>query len=296
VATHGIEGPEVGERAVPDDTAALVALWRAIHVQVDAPPHVLVDELGLELLGPPPGWRDRPDMHPEGTARGRASIVARARATEDELDAQVAAGLGQYVLLGAGLDTFARRRPDLASRLRVFEVDEPRTQAWKQRRLAELGWPPDGAVRFVPVDFEAGEPWPERLAAAGFDRSAPALVSSLGVAVYLTEAGVAATLRAVAALAPGSTLVLSYMLPLDRVAPEEQPTLRGGAQGASAKGTPWITFFEPPAIEALALAAGFTDVRHVSPDDLAARYFAGRADGLRPSSAEHIVIATTAPA
>src|SRR5437773_6391757 len=102
--------------AAPDNTAVRVALWRALHVEVDSPPHVLEDEVGLKLAAPDDGWRSRPDMSPF-TRPFRASIVARARFIEDLVAEQVAHGVGQYVILGAGLDTFAQRRPELASRL-----------------------------------------------------------------------------------------------------------------------------------------------------------------------------------
>src|SRR3954469_12330182 len=121
--------------AVPDRPAVRVALWRALHVEVDAPPHVLEDTIGLQLAAPDEGWRQRPDMHPEGTRMFRASIVARARFIEDLVVEQLARGVDQYVMLGAGLDTFVQRRPDMAACLRVFEVDQPGTQAWKQQRL-----------------------------------------------------------------------------------------------------------------------------------------------------------------
>src|SRR3954462_3377188 len=137
--------PEARMAEVLDHTAGRVALWRALHVEVDAPPHVLVDELGLRLAAPPADWRERGDMDPQMTTGMRASIVARARWVEDLVAAQPTA---QYVLLGAGLDTFAQRHPTEARR--VFEIDQPGTQRWKQQRLAELELP---APRFVPVDF-----------------------------------------------------------------------------------------------------------------------------------------------
>jgi O-methyltransferase involved in polyketide biosynthesis len=107
--------------AMPDSTAIRVALWRAIHVQADPPPHVLEDEIGLRLAAPDNGWRSRPDMDPQGTSLFRASIVARARFIEDLVVEQAGRGVAQYVILGAGLDTFAQRRPEIASRLRIFE-------------------------------------------------------------------------------------------------------------------------------------------------------------------------------
>src|ERR687888_2322462 len=154
--------------AEPDGTAVRTALWRAMHVQVDPPPHVLEDEIGLRLAAPEEGWRSRPDMNPQWTRRIRASIVARARFIEDLVVEQEGRGVTQYVILGAGLDTFAQRRPEIASRLRVFEVDRPGPQAWKRQRLIELGYDIPEWLRFVPVDFEASSSWFERLAAAGF--------------------------------------------------------------------------------------------------------------------------------
>src|SRR5215216_3631716 len=125
--------------AMPDDTAVRVAFWRALHLEVDSPPHVFEDEVGLKLAAPEDGWRDRPDMSPF-TRPFRASILARARFVEDLVAEQAARGVGQYVILGAGLDTFAQRRPELTSRLLVFEVDRPGPQEWKRQRLLDLGF------------------------------------------------------------------------------------------------------------------------------------------------------------
>ena len=122
----------------PENTAVRVALWRALHVEADPPPHVFEDLIGLQLAAPEEGWRSRPDMSPF-TRPFRASILARARFVEDLVGEQVAGGVGQYVILGAGLDTFAQRRPELGSRLVVFEIDQPGPQAWKRQRLVELG-------------------------------------------------------------------------------------------------------------------------------------------------------------
>jgi methyltransferase (TIGR00027 family) len=275
---------------VPDNTAVRVALWRALHVQLDAPPHVLEDEVGLRLVAPNDAWRSRPDMHPARTSRSRASIVARARFLEDLV---TASGVGQYVLLGAGLDTFAQRRPARASRLEVFEVDQPGTQAWKRSRLVALGHPLPDWLHLVPVDFEASQSWWEQLGRAGFEPRRPAVVGSLGVAMYLTREAIAATLRDAARLAPGSTFVMSFMLPLELVEPEERPGIEAAGRGARAAGTPFISFLAPAEILALAREAGFPDVMHVSAAQLTERYFAGRADGLRPSSGEELLVANT---
>jgi methyltransferase (TIGR00027 family) len=183
-----------------------------MHVQVDPPPRVLEDEVGLKLVAPGGGWRSRADIS-LFTRPFRASIVARARFIEDLVAEQAARGVGQYILLGAGLDTFAQRRAELASRLLVFEVDRAGPQAWKRHRLIELGFGIPPFLRLVPVDFEAGDTWWERLAEVGFDAHRPAIVASTGVSMYLTKDAIAATLRRVASLAPGSTLAMSFMLP-----------------------------------------------------------------------------------
>ena len=279
----------------PDQTAARTALWRAMHVQIDAPPHVLEDEVGLKLLAPDAGWRDRPDMHPEGTRPFRASIVARARFIEDLVTERAAQGVKQYVLLGAGLDSFAQRRAELASTtLRVFEVDRPDPQAWKRERLVALGYGTPEWLRFVPVDFESGASFLERLVAEGFAPDQPSVIASTGVSMYLTREANVATLRAIASLAAGTTFAMSFLRPLERADTEARPGLEQSAKGARASGTPFISFFEPDDLLALARDAGFREARHVSSASLGDRYFAGRTDGLRPpNNAEEILVATT---
>ncbi len=277
----------------PDSTAVRVALWRALHVLADPPPHVFEDEIGLRLAAPDEGWCNRPDMSPF-TRPFRASIVARARFIEDLVVERAERGVGQYVILGAGLDTFAQRRPEIASQLRVFEVDQPGPQAWKRQRLMELGFGIPEWLRLVPVDFEAGDDWWERLANFGFDATQPAVVASTGVSMYLTKDAIAATLRQVAALAPGSTLAMSFLMPLEYADSEVRPGLQRAVDGARASGTPFISFFMPAEMLALAHEAGFRDARHVSAATLAERYFAGRSDGLRPpNNAEELLVATT---
>lgn len=281
------------EDTAPDDTAIRTALWRALHVLADPPPHVFTDEVGARLADPPDGWRDRPDMS-AFTAPFRASIVARARFVEDLVQEQVARGVAQYVILGAGLDTFVQRRPDLAARLVVFEIDRPGAQEWKRRRLVELGFGVPDGLRLVPVDFEAGDAWWDRLRAAGFDAARPAIVASTGVSMYLTRAAIAATLRQVATLAPGSTLAMSFMLPIEMADPDVRPGIERAAAGARSNGTPFVSFLLPDEMLGLAREAGFRDVRHVSAVELAERYFAGRSDGLRPPrNAEELLVATT---
>jgi methyltransferase (TIGR00027 family) len=281
-----------------DSTAVRVALWRALHVLVDPPPHVLEDRIGLALAAPPDDWRSRPDMDPVATRAFRASIVGRARFIEDLVAQQQAQhGVDQYVILGAGLDTFAQRRPELASRLTVFEVDQPGTQQHKRRRLQALGHGLPERLKFVPVDFETQASWRDALAAAGFDAARPAVVACTGVSMYLSRAAVSALLREAAALAPGSTLAMSFLLPLEMADAQDRPGLEASARGARASGTPFVSFFTPQEMLSLAREAGFARVEHVSAQDIAQRYFAGRADGLRPPfNAEELLVASTSPA
>jgi methyltransferase (TIGR00027 family) len=276
-----------------EPTAVRVALWRALHREVDAPPHVLDDEVGLRLVAPDASWRRRPDMDPQGTRGYRAAIVGRARFVEDLVAERAGRGIGQYVLLGAGLDTFAQRRPEIASRLRLFEVDQPGPQAWKRQRLAELGYGVPEWLRLVPVDFEAGQSWWDQLLAAGFDANRPAIVASTGVSMYLTREANLATLRQIAGLAAGSTLAMTFIPPLELLDPAEQPMHQMVYERARAAGTPFISFFRPEEMLSLAREAGFRKAEYVSREDLIQRYFTGRSDGLRPASGEVFVVATT---
>ncbi|MFH8775618.1 class I SAM-dependent methyltransferase [Streptomyces sp. NPDC017958] len=274
-----------------DHTAVRVALWRALHVRADPPPHVIDDEIGLRLAAPDEDWRGRPDMDVEATRRTRASIAARARFVEDLVVDQARRGVGQYVLLGAGLDTFAQRRPDIAATLRVFEVDRPGPQAWKRQRLAELGYGVPEWLRLVPVDFEGD--WWGQLVTAGLDPGRPAVVAATGVTMYLTGEAVEAMFRLVATLATGSTLATTFLRPPEEVEPEQRPQLQAAVNGARAAGTPFLSFFTPPRILALARETGFREVRHVTAEELGERYFADRTDGLRPSHGEELLVATT---
>lgn len=276
----------------PDNTAVRVALWRALHAQVDSPPHILTDDVGLRLVAPDENWRLRPDMDPVFTRPFRASILARARFIEDLVLEQAERGVDQYVILGAGLDTFVQRRPERASRLRVFEIDRPAPQAWKRQRLIDTGLGMPEALRLVPVDFETSDAWVAALVSSGFDAHRPAVVASAGVSIYLSKDAVAATLRDAAALAPGSTLAMTFVLPVELADPELRPGLELAQKGARAAGTPFVSFFTPAEMLALARQAGFEEVRHVSAADLRERYFAGRTDGLYPpNGGEEILIA-----
>lgn len=286
----------------PDLTAVGAAFGRAAHVILDAPPYVLEDTLGIRLAdedvlraaqllgsdGRLVAARDDP------RARWRGTFVGRARFVEDLVGERLAMGVDQYVLLGAGLDTYAQRRPEVAARLRIFEVDEPKTQQWKQARLRDLAMPVPQHLRFVPVDFECGASWVEAISTAGFDAARASVVASSGVTQYISADALATTLRAAAALAPGTTFVCTFVLPVDLIDPDERALRALTEERAVARGFPWISFYSPDRMLSLATAAGFQEVRHVSARELNERYFRARPDGLRVASGEHLMTATRA--
>jgi methyltransferase (TIGR00027 family) len=281
------------QKTIPDSTAVRVALWRAMHVLVDAAPHVLEDEVGLRLIAPDPNWRERGDMHPQGTRGYRASIVGRARLIEDMVLEQSRHGVSQYVILGAGLDTLAQRRPELSSKVRIFEVDQPETQEWKRQRLIDLGLGIPENLKLVPVNFEANESWWDQLVKGGFDPKKPSVVSSTGVSMYLTKEAQMATLKQMARLAPGSTLAMTFILTLDLIEPDERAQHEMVYERAKAAGTPFVSFYRPEEILKMAREAGFKKAEHIALEEIVRRYFAGRPDGLKPSSGEEFLIATT---
>ncbi|MEU4668760.1 class I SAM-dependent methyltransferase [Amycolatopsis sp. NPDC023774] len=189
------------------------------------------------------------------------------------------------VVLGAGLDSFAQRHPGKTT---VFEVDQRGTQVWKRERRQALGHP---LPTLVPVDFESGQSWPAELESAGFEPAQPAVFASTCVSRYLSKATTAETLRAIAGLAEGTTFAMTFLLPQDLLGPTDRPGPRTSRDGAKAAGTPFVSFYRPEEMQAMARDAGFTDVRHVSGTALAERYSAGRADGLWPSTGEDFLIA-----
>ncbi|KAA5532513.1 class I SAM-dependent methyltransferase [Taibaiella lutea] len=280
------------EMKQPDNTAVRTALWRALHVEVDAPPHIIEDETGLKLIAPDEGWKQRPDMHPEFTRRLRASIVARARFTEDLVIEEYKKGISQYVILGAGLDTFAQRYPDIASNLQIFEIDQPDTQTWKQHRLLETGFGISKQLHFVSVNFETSSWW-AALLKAGFDTGKPTVVVCTGVSLYLTKDAIITTLKQIATLAPGSTLAMTFYLPMNLLDKEDQPLQEIAEKGTRQAGTPFVSFFTPEEILELANEAGFKDARTISTKDLEALYFAGRTDNFSPASGEVFLLAKT---
>ena len=272
----------------PDNTAVRTALWRALHTQEDDKPSILEDEIGLQLIDPPKDWKQRPDM--KYTKRLRASIVARSRFIEDLIIEESKLGINQYVILGAGLDTFVQRRPGIASELQVYEIDQVETLAWKKHRLVELGFDLPNNLHYVPVNFEISSWW-EKLTEAGFDIKKPAVVACTGVSLYLTKTAIIATLGQMVQFAPGSTLAMTFYLPIDLLDEEDKPMMEMSIKGARESGIPFVSFFTPGEIEAMALEAGFRQIKLISTKDLEKLYFSNRKDNLVPATGEIFLVA-----
>lgn len=265
-------------RATPSRTALRVALRRAAHQLVDADPLVFPDPLAIPILGPiyaqelqrTPTRPDRPHSHAL-----RAFLVARSRFAEDTLAAAITQGTTQYVLLGAGLDTFALR--NRSANLRVFEVDHPATQAWKQDLLTTASLHLPATATLVPVDFER-QSLAAELARAGFDPAAPTLFAWLGVVPYLSIDAFRSTLAVIASSSPRSGVVLDYGQPRRVLSPLEQLAHDSLASRVALAGEPFQLFFTPPEMRAELQA--FTHIDDLGRDELNARYFTARADRL----------------
>lgn len=279
-------------------TAERVARHRAAHQLLDAPP-VLRDELAVAMLGPTTAAALCADPRAFETSRIasflRASMAARARFAEDQLAALRAGGLGQYVVLGAGLDTFAYRQIAPRPALRVWEVDHPATQAWKRQRLAEAGIAVPPHLTFVPLDFER-RALPDALAEAGFAADAGALFAWLGVVPYLTAEAIRATLAFLAeATRAGGGVVFDYLVEAESLSPIHRAVRDRIAAVVAADGEPWRSEFAPEVLAGELRAMGFAAAEDVPPEVLNARYFAGRADGLRVGGLGHLMWAGAAP-
>jgi methyltransferase (TIGR00027 family) len=278
------------ETAQPSTTAMMVAVSRDDHRSYDAPPWILDDPYARDLVGP--SWRDirvscQATFREPVRRQVRASLVARSRYAEDRL---VAGPYRQYVILGAGLDSFAWRHPDLLGALRLFEIDHPATQTWKRARIDDLGLAVHDEHVFAPIDFETGT-LRSGLDRAGFDWSQPAFFSWLGVTVYLTTEAIEATLHTVADCGPGSEIVLSYDATASFRDDLGREMMEAESNLLASVGEPYSTLFSPTHAEALVEHCGLEVAEHLTPDVLHDRYFLDRSDGLRPSTAERLIAA-----
>jgi methyltransferase (TIGR00027 family) len=269
---HMVEG-------IPSGTAYRVALRRAAH-QVFDKPVVFNDPLALRVLGADRHGKAALDLRAPSRPHSislRAFLVARSRFAEDTLAAAYANGVRQYVLLGAGLDTFAYRTPH--ADLRVFEVDHPDTQTWKLSLLAENNIPVPATTTHVAVDFHH-DVLAERLATAGFDANQPAVFAWLGVVPYLTDEGFDATMRTLTTYAQGSVLVMDYGLPRDALPALERKMFDSMAARVAAAGEPFRLFFHPDELHARLAAMGWRVIEDLDRGAINARYFSNRTDDL----------------
>ena len=283
----GSAAPTLDARA--SVTATIVARLRAAHQILDDDPKILVDPVAIGLVPALTEAALRADTKSLQTPylrALRASIVMRSRYVEDMLQLSAASGTRQYVNLGAGLDTFAFRQPPWAQSLTLFEVDHPTTQRWKQARLRWLGLRAPANLRWCPVNLEAAS-LRDGLARAGFDFSAPSCVSWLGVTQYLSDSAIESTLRFVASLPRGSSIVLTFVLPESQLGPDARAFRGLSAQGASSAGEPFVSEFEPAVLADRLRRTGFSSVFHFTTEAANRRYFSDRRDHLRlPGHAE----------
>ena len=275
----------------PSATAQRVAMQRAAHQLLDDP-KVFDDPFALRIIGKESASALQADPHQfETTPLSRylrAFVAARSRYAEDELALDVRRGVYQYVILGAGLDTFAYRNPHPQGVLHVFEVDCPTTQAWKRARLEEVGITLPRDLTFAPVDFET-QTLAEGLLGAGYDPGKRTFFSWLGVTEYLTTEAVVATLRFIASAPVGSGVVFDYMLSPSLLTSAQRPRFDALAQRVASAGEPWQAFFDPALLTRDLRAMGFGYVEDNGPEEINMRYFKDRKDGLRVGSLSHLM-------
>ena len=271
----------------PSLTALTAAAARAAHLIVDNEPVIFADTLAQALLGERAveliAYHRAHGTHPV-LAGARAQVTCRSRYAEDRLADAIGRGIGQYVLLGAGLDSFAYRSP-LAGRVRVFEVDHPATQDYKRRAwgVADGG----GGVRFVGVDF-GRDSLGGALGRAGFDAGRPAFVSWLGVTMYLDRSAVEATVAVLGGFAPGSEVVLDYMLPAGMRDAAGQLYADLVGQAAADWGEPWRSVFAPEAMAVVLARHGFGPGRDVGQREMIPAAGWDRSDSLQPAELSRI--------
>jgi methyltransferase (TIGR00027 family) len=293
----------------PSRTAMITCLMRALHTKYDRPA-LIDDDWADRLLTPeernafaatamgalPPAERDRllaagagePILHAAWRSTGvYGGVVVRTRYAEEQLRAAVARGVRQYVVLGAGLDSFGMRRPDFAADVHVFEVDHPATQELKRRRLAACGAAIPPTLHFVPADLNQ-EDLGTALARSPYRPAEPALLSWLGVTVYLPREANLATLRSIAqATAPGSELVFTYIE--QRALESPSPVMQTARAAVAAIGEPWLSGFDSATLPDQLRELGFACVEDLGPRELHHRYFASRTDALTPGRAGRIM-------
>ncbi len=275
----------------PSATAQRVAMQRAAHQLLDDP-KVFDDPMALGIIGKESASALQANPRQFEVTRLspylRAFVAARSRYAEDELALGVRRGIRQYVILGAGLDTFAYRNPHPEGVLHVFEVDHPATQTWKRARLDEIGIAFPADLTFAPVDFET-QTLEEGLRAAGYDPGKSTFFSWLGVTEYLTTEAVMGTLRFIATAWAGSGVVFDYMISPSLLNSGQRSRFDALARRVARAEEPWQAFFDPESLTTDLRVMGFRFVEDKGPEEINARYFKNRKDELRVGSLSHLM-------
>jgi len=248
------------------ETAYRAARARAWHQVVDVP-KVFDDPLAARFLRPEDSRPARGGPLAQGM---RMALAVRSRIAEDALHEAMKRGVRQYVVLGAGFDTFALRNPHPPATLRVFEVDHPDTQAMKRLRIEEAGLPTPPSLFMVPVDF-ATQDLKEQLQSSGFAAQEPAFFAFLGVAIYLEASALEQTLRFIAGCAKGSEVVFDYVVQPSRLPWFDRLALRLAARRCARLGEPWKSFLDPEALPSQLTAMGFASSENLGPPEIAMR-------------------------
>jgi len=275
----------------PSRTALAAAAHRAAHQLLDAGA-IFPDPLAVRVLGQDPAEIARAAEARPARRGMRWFIAARSKFAEAKLAEAVAErSVGQLVVLGAGLDTFAYRNP-FPDQLKVFEVDHPATQAWKRRRLAESGIAIPPSLTFAPVNFEI-DTLTDGLARAGFDPARRTFFTWLGVVPYLTAAAIRSTLAAVAGVAGGAEVAFDYSDPPGTLSPEMARHQKIRAKRVAALGEPFLSYFEPADLHATLTRLGFGEIDDLNPRDIVSRLIGANRGENAPTRGGHVIFAAT---
>jgi methyltransferase (TIGR00027 family) len=273
-----MEGEMVEDGSGPGYTATLAAVGRAVHAESESP--LVADHLALGLAGEAGAtlMAQLTSQLPEASRQSFGLAFAiRTRFVEDAVEAAIQAGIGQYVILGAGLDSFAYRRPELSERLKIFEVDRAASQAWKRNRLEKMEVAIPASVAFVPLDHETDD-LRAGIVGAGFSLTAPAIVSAIALTQYLAPPAIGRILELVASFAAGSRLVVTYVVPAGELSEMAAAGLAWTMAQAEERGEPFLSLFRPVEFDDLLSRSGFSRVEEVGPRELIQTYLAGRPD------------------
>lgn len=282
------------QEKMTSSTAIFATMFRAFHQTIDSEPKILTDPVSVILAKQFEGsaaWASFGALPQPLLKMARAALVLRSRFTEDVLQETVSRGECQYVILGAGYDTFAHRQPSWAQATPIFEVDHPATQESKRTTLRAAALSDPANLHYCPADFQTTS-LRDTLAEASFDVDIPSVFSCLGVTQYITRAAIRSTLEFIQSLPQSSTVVFSFVLTDAILAGEDRHFIAEIGRLAEAKGEPFLSRFDPEELQQLLRDSGFSSVYHLLPEVAEERYFLDRADGLTAPRGEQLMRAT----